>query len=70
MKNEFDQEAEWQQAGIILVAAMKIEMAQGSLGIQTYMDRIRPLWHRYQAGERSDGLLEKIQLLQNSTEKN
>ncbi len=54
---------EWKEAGIILTTAIQQKLGEGNMGIAELVKEVQPLWRRYEAGERTDGLLEEIKKL-------
>lgn len=64
MTNQIDTSEEWRLAGVTLVEAIRVELEKGAMGVQEYMDVLRPLWLRYQQGDRTDDLLNKIKALE------
>lgn len=58
-----EERPEWVDAGVKLTNITKNLLESGSRGIAEYMDRIRPLWIRYERGERTQQLLEIINQL-------
>jgi len=62
--NAIDEYETWRQAGETLVNAMRAELDKGSIGVEEFIRVLTPLWRRYQAGERTEQLLEQITALE------
>lgn len=63
MMNSLDESIEWRNAGEKMVTIMKQHFDRGSIGIHEYVEKVYPIWKRYNGGERSEDLLTKIQSL-------
>lgn len=60
MTNRIDESKEWTEAGLMLTELIRSKLSKGSIGIMEYTRETKPLWDRYNTGERSDDLLNDI----------
>jgi hypothetical protein len=53
----------WNEAQAHLEDVTQRYLDEGSFGVQNYMDRVKPLWYRFNSGERTEELYAAIMKL-------